>query len=440
MQVFSALVNLDLHAVADASRYLGIFSVSVWLFAQLPQILENHINQSVSGVSLSFLVIWMLGDATNLVGCVLSRALPFQTSLALYYCFIDCILALQFWYYTRVYPHHRIPHNLLQSPNSIHPANLPWKSPRSGHLAAKKGKKRGTSFLAARILTTAAVTIPGVEAAPAIFREQSSFFPHHVTLADVGLILAWMCSCFYLLSRIPQIVKNYRLKSTKGTSVFLFLLAITGNLLYSTSIGTDLYLVSVGYYDRDLKAVFWSQLPFMVGSLGTVLFDVVIILQKAHYHMSERRVPEHTLHFQKPDWYANFDKTLLPPQISPQRSTERSRLLDTTRRHSVIVEPPQHYITSKEQSGSSQNNFLATTIRSFSRSSFSRQSASSHTTSPKAITPRLINNEASTSLIPSIVESYSSLSKKMLDDSKVPFLPIDFLGVTPGSSKTNTLN
>lgn len=454
----SFFVNLDLHALAEASRYLGVLSVSVWLFAQLPQILENHMNQSVSGVSFLFLVSWMMGDATNLVGCILTRALPFQTSLACYYCFIDLILGIQYWYYTRVFPHHRIPHNLLQSPSAIRASNHAWKSPKDRLLAplkrspfpnstkSPKRKRRGTHSLASRLLGSAIITIPGAQAAP-IAMVGSQAICLHLSLVDLGKFLAWLCSGFYLLARIPQIVKNYNLKSTKGTSIFLFLLAMTGNLLYTTSIVINLYLISVQYYNDDLETVFWSQLPFVVGSLGTVIFDAIIIMQKLYYGVPARSTTlENPLHFQKPDWYTSTFEDQASSSTSEHGppTNEHTRLLSSPRSYTAIVEPPQHYvlISSKNHSSNSQNNFLTNTIRSFSRNSFSGRSGSfSNPTSPvRPSVPRPIAKDLSTSLIPSIVESYSSVSKKMLDDSKVPFLPIDFLEVTPGGSSIDKTN
>ena len=267
----------------------------------------------------------------------------------------------------------------------------------------------------------------------------------HFNWANLGKLLAWTCSGFYLLARVPQIVKNYNLKSTKGTSIFLFLLAMTGNLLYTTSIVINLYLISVQYYNDDLETVFWSQLPFVVGSLGTVIFDAIIIMQKVYYSdKAPSTTPENPLHFQKPDWYtSNFEDQISPStaEHGPPLPNEHTRLLSSPKSYTAIVEPPQHYvlISSKNHSTNSQTNFLTNTIRSFSRNSFSGRSGSfSYPTSPvKPSVPRPIAKDLSTSLIPSIVESYSSVSKKMLDDSKVPFLPIDFLEVTPSGSSVD---
>ncbi|KZV69470.1 PQ-loop-domain-containing protein [Peniophora sp. CONT] len=83
------------------SDVCGWISILTWLGAQFPQVLENIRNQSVEGLALPFLLNWLLGDLTNLIGCLLTHQLPFQTYLAGYFCFVDVTLMSQFFYYSR---------------------------------------------------------------------------------------------------------------------------------------------------------------------------------------------------------------------------------------------------------------------------------------------------------------------------------------------------
>ena len=87
---------IDRRTVSDLS---GTFSFVVWLFAQSPQIYENYRRGSVDGLSPVFLTQWMLGDATNLIGCILTQQLPFQIAVATYFCCIDVCIMVQFVYY-----------------------------------------------------------------------------------------------------------------------------------------------------------------------------------------------------------------------------------------------------------------------------------------------------------------------------------------------------
>ncbi|PLW32503.1 hypothetical protein PCANC_20997 [Puccinia coronata f. sp. avenae] len=83
------------------SALFGNLSQVFWLFAQLPQIWTNYRNKSVEGLSLPFLLNWLSGDVTNLIGCLLTNQLLFQRNLAIYFNLIDLILIAQFALYSR---------------------------------------------------------------------------------------------------------------------------------------------------------------------------------------------------------------------------------------------------------------------------------------------------------------------------------------------------
>ncbi|KAG1756668.1 PQ loop repeat-domain-containing protein [Suillus paluster] len=84
---------------ATFSELLGYTSIACWLGAQFPQVIENHKRQSCEGLALPFLCNWLLGDFSNLIGCLLTHQLPFQTYLATYFCIVDCSLLAQYFYY-----------------------------------------------------------------------------------------------------------------------------------------------------------------------------------------------------------------------------------------------------------------------------------------------------------------------------------------------------
>jgi uncharacterized protein with PQ loop repeat len=84
------------------SDYAGKASFVVWLFAQSPQLYENYRNSSCDGLSFVFLLQWTAGDATNLIGCLLTHQLPFQIAVATYFCSVDvCILGQYYYYWLR---------------------------------------------------------------------------------------------------------------------------------------------------------------------------------------------------------------------------------------------------------------------------------------------------------------------------------------------------
>ncbi|KAF8965250.1 PQ loop repeat-domain-containing protein [Flammula alnicola] len=81
------------------SDILGYASIGCWLGAQFPQVVENINLQSCEGLALPFLANWLLGDISNLVGCVLTHQLPFQKWLATYFVCVDFMLVAQYFYY-----------------------------------------------------------------------------------------------------------------------------------------------------------------------------------------------------------------------------------------------------------------------------------------------------------------------------------------------------
>ncbi|SPO38423.1 uncharacterized protein PSFLO_03901 [Pseudozyma flocculosa] len=100
-QLFSWWLPVALRDRQSISDLAGSASFTIWLFAQSPQLLENYRRGSVEGLSPVFLVQWMLGDATNLVGCVLTGQLPFQIAVATYFCCVDLCIMVQYLYYWR---------------------------------------------------------------------------------------------------------------------------------------------------------------------------------------------------------------------------------------------------------------------------------------------------------------------------------------------------
>ena len=66
---------------------------------QVPQLLENYRSKSADGISLAFLLVWFVGDVTNLIGAVWAGLVPTVIALALYFCVADAVLISQCLYY-----------------------------------------------------------------------------------------------------------------------------------------------------------------------------------------------------------------------------------------------------------------------------------------------------------------------------------------------------
>ncbi|KAJ5091624.1 hypothetical protein NUU61_006494 [Penicillium alfredii] len=280
--------------LALISSILGTLSIVSWLFAQLPQIYKNYQVQSTSGLSIFFLVIWCLGDVSNLLGALFTRQAGWQVVIAGYYVLVDITLVIQFFWYTHYKPQRYDGYNEL--PRSDDPDSrgilqgmplagdtAPHQPPapvdmtmskaepkdmgvqtgatlnsRAGPTPSYSNEKLGSSRRSVRAGTSAPTppfalprTMLMASLLCAVLANASPSSPPpspHPPIADapretileiVGRIFSWMSTLLYLGSRPPQLFKNYRRKSTEGLSPLLFMAAFGGNFFYSSSLLTN---------------------------------------------------------------------------------------------------------------------------------------------------------------------------------------------------------
>lgn len=63
---------------------MGSASLACWLVVYAPQVWENYQLQSGEGLSVAFIVLWLLGDLTGLLGSILAGLIPSVIILATY--------------------------------------------------------------------------------------------------------------------------------------------------------------------------------------------------------------------------------------------------------------------------------------------------------------------------------------------------------------------
>lgn len=109
-----------------------------------------------------------------------------------------------------------------------------------------------------------------------------------------GQIFGYLCAVLYLGSRLPQILLNYRRKSTEGVSMLFFLFACIGNLTYVLSIfayeahcsgkhGNCAKGEAASIYGRYILV----NLSWLIGSMGTLILDMGIFIQFFLYRARE---------------------------------------------------------------------------------------------------------------------------------------------------------
>ncbi|KAI8321674.1 PQ-loop-domain-containing protein [Martensiomyces pterosporus] len=221
------------------SKVLGYFSIGCWLIVFAPQIYENYQRKSGEGISLLFLYIWILGDLFGLIGAVQQDLIVTALILYIYYFVADAILLAQIHYYSYV-------------------------NKRAGRLD-DNGEARALTTATAHVTVTTTYS-------------SSSSSPSKAAVTKIALvIMGYVSALLFLGARIPQIVKNYRKKSCEGLSIGMFIFSILGNVSFT---------LSLLLYSLDNNYIL-ANIPWIIGSTGTLFFDLGIFYQFYLYHGTE---------------------------------------------------------------------------------------------------------------------------------------------------------
>jgi solute carrier family 66 (lysosomal lysine-arginine transporter), member 1 len=324
-------------------------SIACWVVVFSPQIIENFRRGSADGLSLLFLVVWLAGDVFNILGAVLQGVLPTMIILAVYYTLADIVLLGQCFYY-RGFTLSDPPVKgrdgdsnageqdaLLGGPNGnggtsgnsygARPAEgtqrrLSFREHLAGagvdgtHLSPATPlldasdppaaqNIRPTSTLQTILFNTVAILLVCLSgllgwwvserrsprSPPSSPSEPST--PSSLSFDLWGQIFGYFCAALYLGSRFPQLLLNWRRKSTEGVSLLFFLFACIGNLTYVMSIfayspvcrdpGACEAGEAMSIYGRYILV----NLSWILGSFGTLLLDMGIFAQFFLY-----RVPD----------------------------------------------------------------------------------------------------------------------------------------------------
>lgn len=315
--------------LACLSSTLGILSIIAWLFSQLPQIYKNWKISSTSGLSLFFLIQWGLGDLSNLLGATFTHQASWQVAIGSYYVFVDLCLVSQWLWYEKL-RHGRT--TLLLSREDARRSDVRsdigmdqtvterasprfWSNrnpfqQRQAPLNIPNGDRNGhTDTTIHRIGTHSPLPSPSprtlllvvclaalVRASPMtkpLDPPASGINSSATPLEHAGTILSWMSTFLYLGSRLPQLIKNWRRKSTAGLSPQLFAAAFCGNLFYSLALLTNpcAWFDFEPYGGRGWASAQGSErakwvvaaLPFFLGAAGVLGLDAGVGIQFLTY-------------------------------------------------------------------------------------------------------------------------------------------------------------
>ncbi|KAF4314513.1 putative pq loop repeat protein [Botryosphaeria dothidea] len=330
-------LSLDLDAISGIT---GSISIACWVVVFSPQIIENFRRGSAEGLSVVFIVVWLLGDVFNIVGAVLQRVLPTMIILAVYYTLADVVLLAQCFYYKGFTLKDEVgkPVDEEEPPREPTETSALLGNNGNGHSRparisdAEGGRRRASySSFTERLFqdgehlspatpfvdTPAPATVPEAQwstlksvlfnlvavvlvCAAGFLGWLFTYQPPENKTADSGeetlqfnipgQIGGYICCVLYLGSRLPQLYLNYRRQSTEGISMLFFIFACLGNLTYVISIlaydpvchGRHGHC-RPGEAGRIYGRYVLVNLSWLLGSFGTLLLDAGVFVQYFMY-------------------------------------------------------------------------------------------------------------------------------------------------------------
>ncbi|KAL4900531.1 hypothetical protein BDW74DRAFT_161594 [Aspergillus multicolor] len=297
-----------------ASGLFGSISLTCWIFLLVPQLIENYRNGNAEAISLLFLFVWFVGDVTNLAGSAWAGLVPVIVAIAVYFCLADGVLIGQCLYYrartSRAAATHvresssaasepttpllgrrssdailggDAEHRRRGSRPSYNAVNGSHPGPEDTIAKLVEENRVGQSVLVKNFSSVLAICVIGM-AGWTMAWQTGVWKPAPleggnggVEMAPGAQVLGYISAICYLGARLPQIYKNHCDKSCEGLSLLFFILSLMGNLTYGAGI----------LCHSTEKNYFLTNLPWLIGSLGTMVEDVVIFAQFRLYAVRE---------------------------------------------------------------------------------------------------------------------------------------------------------
>ncbi|XP_053307893.1 lysosomal amino acid transporter 1 homolog [Spea bombifrons] len=255
-----------------ASVYLGLLSIPLFITSSLPQYYRSIKTGNMDkAISIWFLLGWLAGDSCNFIGAFLSHQLPLQTYTAVYYVMSDILMLTLYIYY---------------------------KYRKRSPAGAVRINAVCGFVLVGSVASMSLLRAPGSAASDSgagghgrrLLAFSDSGNKPFTNQEIIGVFIGSVSSLFYLMSRIPQMITNFKRRSTEGLSVLLFLMVVLGNLTYGTSV-----LLKNPESGQSVQDYILRHLPWIIGSLGVMSLDIIILLQflvfRKNPNSSEEREP-----------------------------------------------------------------------------------------------------------------------------------------------------
>ncbi|CEP07646.1 hypothetical protein [Parasitella parasitica] len=217
---------------------------------------------------MTFLVIWLAGDVFNLLGVIMQDLLITMFVLALYYTVADMGLIWQVIYYQQqskqveedIIARVNETSSLLNSSTATTSYNnTTVSSSNSSFITITNTTNKSASGGTKLFNLISAVSIVLVTVA-SCYTYCNIHWKHNDGDDDgngdhldfLPQFMGWSSAVLYIGSRVPQILKNWRNKSTEGLSFGMFICAVMGNVFF-TMIFTQFFIYSNAKKNKTMK-------------------------------------------------------------------------------------------------------------------------------------------------------------------------------------------
>lgn len=223
MNIFSTLTTFNMSINIDiASNVLSIISLVFYSIVYFPQFYTIFKNKSSEGVSIYMVIIWNQADVLSLIATILLQLPVSLVIIGWYHMIIGTIMTI----YVLGYKHNKT--------------------------------KRDVIIVSLIIITN--ILAP-------VF---STIYASYSSTEIIGSIISWITMCMYIIGRFPQLVLNFKNKSTKDLSILMYIFTIIANIAYLILILID------PQYIMD-------NLPWIISTSFTIVLDFIVIAQHHYY-------------------------------------------------------------------------------------------------------------------------------------------------------------
>lgn len=235
-----------------ADFVFGFTSLTIWMFALFPQIVQNYQTKSVESQSIWLWGLWSIGDVTNIIGCLLTKQIVSNTLLALFFCLSSVIILIQWFYYTYYFKRKSVygsVKTVAKTTGVLGGAlcfvNLAEDTLFSPYLLSMDGRRRLLHFT-----------------------------PRGRTV--LGAALGWIMALIYIIARVPQMWKSVTTKEVKDLSKNMFIFTFLGNITQILSmVIKHVRELDVDYFKRNS--------PWMINAGLCAIQDLILVFLISRY-------------------------------------------------------------------------------------------------------------------------------------------------------------